>query len=163
MNILGVDPGLNITGYGIIEVTKNKSIKVKEAGVIRTKPTDRISARLQKIYKNLLELAKGYKCEVLVLEKLYSHYKHPVTSILMGHARGVACLVAGICEMELVNYPSTRIKKAVTGSGHASKLQMQGMVTQVLGLKVRPEPVDVTDALACALTYVNVEVKRQKT
>jgi crossover junction endodeoxyribonuclease RuvC len=159
MIILGVDPGLQITGYGIIEADSAKKIKLKEAGVIRTKAKDNIASRLDNIYRNLRDLLEEHKPEVLVLEKLYSHYNHPVTSILMGHARGVACLAAGTGGIKLVNYPATRIKKAITGSGHASKVQIQGMVKDLLGLKAKPEPMDVADALACALTYVNVELR----
>lgn len=159
MIILGVDPGLLITGYGVIEAKNARSVKLKEAGVIRTKTKDNIAARLGNIYENLHDLIGEYKPEVFVLEKLYSHYKHPVTSILMGHARGVACLAAGLSGVKLVNYPTTRIKKAITGSGHASKAQIQGMVGELLGLKKKPEPSDVSDALACALTYVNVELR----
>jgi crossover junction endodeoxyribonuclease RuvC len=159
MIILGVDPGLAVTGYGLIEAKKLQPAKLKEAGVIRTKASDRISTRLEKIYTNLIDIAKEYKPQVLVLEKLYSHYKHPVTSILMGHARGVVCLAAGVSGMKLVNYPSTRIKKAITGSGHASKVQIQGMIQELLTIKQKPEPMDISDALACALTYVNVELR----
>ena len=167
MIILGVDPGLNITGYGLVEAgcsagSNLRRVKLKEAGVIRTKAKDTISVRLEKIYKNLLSIVKEYKPEVLVLEKLYSHYKHPVTSILMGHARGVACLVAGVSKIKLVNFPSTRIKKAITGNGHASKGQVQGMIQGLLALKEKPEPADVSDALACALTYVNMELRYKK-
>ena len=159
MIILGVDPGLVITGYGVIELNKLRPIKLKEAGVIRTDHKKGISERLEKIYSNLSDIIKEYKPAVLVVEKLYSHYKHPVTAILMGHARGVACLAAGTFGIKLVNYSSTRIKKAITGKGHASKVQVQGMVKEMLSLKEAPEPVDVSDALACALTYVNLELK----
>ena len=158
MVILGIDPGLAVTGYGVIEVVGNK-IKLKEAGVIRTKVNSGISTRLNKIHANLSDIAKEYKPEVLVLEKLYSHYKHPATSILMAHARGIACLVAGASGAALTNFSSTRIKKSITGAGHASKVQVQGMVKQLLGLKQSPEPVDVTDALAAAITYVHEELR----
>ena len=134
-------------------------VKLKEAGVIRTKARDAISVRLEKIHESLLSIVKEYKPEVLVLEKLYSHYKHPVTSILMGHARGAICLVAGSAGVRLVNFPSTRIKKAVTGNGHASKRQIQGMIQKLLRLKEKPHPMDVSDALACALCYVNMELR----
>lgn len=159
MIILGVDPGLNVTGYGVIEVDKSKHVKLKEAGVIRTKARDGISGRLEKIHESLLNIVKEYKPEVLVLEKLYSHYKHPVTSILMGHARGAVCLVAGASKVKLASFPSTRIKKAVTGNGHASKQQIQRMIQVLFGLKEKPQPMDVSDALACALTYVNAELR----
>ena len=160
MIILGVDPGLNITGYSVIEASSPKNVKLKEAGVIKTKDTDGISARLEKIYQNLLEIIKEFKPKVLVLEKLYSHYKHPVTSILMGHARGVICLASGVSGTELVNYPSTRVKKVITGKGHASKVQVQCMVQNILKLKTKPHPFDVSDAIACALTYVNLELRK---
>ena len=167
MIILGVDPGLTVTGYGVIEADGSKGsplsrVKLKEAGVIRTKAKDNISVRLEKIHENLLSVVEEYKPEVLVLEKLYSHYKHPVTSILMGHARGAICLVAGVSRVKLASFPSTRIKKAVTGTGHASKQQVQGMIQGLLRLKEKPEPMDVSDALACALCYVNVELAREK-
>lgn len=159
MVILGIDPGLLITGYGVIEAGRAVKPRLKEAGVVRTKASSSISSRLAKIYENLSEIIEEYNPEVVVIEKLYSHYKHPVTSLLMGHARGVICLAVGMKKIKLVSYPSTRIKKAVTGSGHATKLQMQGMVQQILELKTKPEPLDVTDALACALTHVNIELR----
>ena len=159
MIILGVDPGLTVTGYGVIEAKNSRQAKLKEAGIIRTKVGDRISVRLEKIYRNILNIVKDYKPEVIVLEKLYSHYKHPVTSILMGHARGVVCLAAGVSGIKLTNYPSTRIKKAIAGNGQASKMQIQGMVGQFLDIKSKHQPMDVTDALACALTYINVELR----
>ena len=160
MIILGIDPGLIITGYGVIEAGKARtSVNLKEAGVIRTNSGENITKRLDKIYKNLIEVIADHDPEVVVLEKLYSHYKHPVTSILMGHARGVACLAAGTSGKRLVSYPSTRIKKAVTGRGQASKIQIQGMVREILKLSKKPEPMDVSDALACALTHMNVELR----
>ena len=75
----------------------------------------------------------------------------------MGHARAMACLVCGKFDIKLVNYPSTRIKKVVTGNGHASKEQVQRMVQSLLRLKTAPEPVDVSDALAMALSYCYIE------
>lgn len=159
MIVLGVDPGLLITGYGVVGAGNTAPPRLLEAGVIRTKSKDNIAVRLGNIYKNLTEIIEEHKPGVLVLEKLYSHYKHPVTSILMGHARGIACLAAGMSGVKLISYPTTRIKKSVTGSGHASKLQVQGMIKDFLRLKKEPKPFDVSDALACALTYVNMELR----
>ena len=93
----------------------------------------------------------------MVLEKIYSHYRHPTTAILMGHARAVVCLVSGIHKIRLVNYPPTKIKKTITGNGHASKQQVQRMVQNILKLKDPPEPVDVSDALAMAISYCYME------
>lgn len=150
MRILGIDPGLRITGYGIID---DKNFKLIEAGVIKTQSNTPIQNRLKKIFESLCEIIDEHNPDVLVLEKIYSHYKHPATAILMGHARAVACLVCSMRGVKLINYPSTKIKKTISGNGHASKKQIQSMVQNVLGLKNTPEPVDVSDALAMALSY----------
>ncbi len=154
MRILGIDPGLQVTGYGIIEENK---FKLVEAGVIRTASGEAIESRIAKIFGEISKIVEEHRPGVLVLEKIYSHYKHPTTAILMGHARAMACLVCGKFGIELVNYPSTRIKKAVTGNGHASKYQVQRMVMSLLKLKTPPEPVDVSDALAMAISYCYIE------
>ena len=186
MRILGIDPGLQVTGYGIIEdpstslgmvrgmvSTSNHkgfasrncpcettgNFKLIEAGVIRTAARTPIQERITKIFDEISEIVKEHKPGVLVLEKIYSHYKHPTTAILMGHARAMACLVCGKFGVELINYPSTRIKKAITGNGHASKYQVQRMVQGLLKLKSPPEPVDVSDALAMAISYCYIEKK----
>jgi crossover junction endodeoxyribonuclease RuvC len=157
MRILGVDPGLLRTGYGLIEAEGPDRMKVLEAGVVRTASGEGIASRVRDIYRNLSDIVTEYKPSILVLEKLYSHYKHPTTSILMGHARGVVCLVCGINDVQLVNYPATRIKKTITGNGRASKHQVQKMVKMILGLSKLPEPPDVSDALAMAISYVYIE------
>lgn len=157
MKILGIDPGLLKTGYGVIEAKGIDSIKFKEAGIIKTSPEDGISKRVKDIYSNLTDIIKEHKPKILVLEKLYSHYKHPVTSILMGHSRGVICLACGINDVELVNYSATRIKKAVTGNGRASKTQIQQMVKSILALNSTPKYFDMSDALAMAISHVYIE------
>jgi len=157
MRILGVDPGLGITGYGIID---DKNYAIIEAGIIRTKANTPIQDRVRKIFDGIEEIIEEHRPEVLVLEKIYSHYKHPTTSILMAHARAMACLLCGKLDIKLINYPSTRIKKAVTGNGHASKQQVQRMVQSLLKLKTAPEPVDVSDALAMAISYCYIDGKQ---
>ena len=156
MRILGIDPGLQVTGYGLIEA-KDENLKVLEAGVIKTSPKNKIQQRVNKVYQGLEGLITQFSPNVMVLEKLYSHYKHPTTAILMGHVRGVICLLCGEKKIELINYPSTRIKKAITGRGHATKGQVQGMVQHFLSLKSIPEPNDVADALAIALSHAFME------
>lgn len=155
MRILGIDPGLGITGYGLIE-TSGKALKVIEAGVMRSSAKHKIEKRLSVLYNKIIRLIEDTGPKVVVLEDLYSHYKHPKTSILMGHARGIICLAVEEQGVELVSYPSTRVKKAITGRGHASKQQIQRTVTSMLNLSSLPEPVDITDALALALTHANV-------
>lgn len=156
MRILGIDPGLGTTGYGIID---SGNFKVIEAGVIRTKARVPVQDRIKKIFDEISGIIEEYHPGVLVLEKIYSHYRHPATAILMGHARAMACLVCGKFNVKLVNYPSTRIKKVITGNGHASKTQVQRMVQDLLRLKEAPDPVDVSDALAMAITYCFIERK----
>ena len=155
MRILGIDPGLGIIGYGLIELS-GRQLKVIEAGVIRSNAKYKLEKRLAQIHAKVLRLIKDVEPDVAVLENLYSHYKHPRTSIFMGHARGIICLAVEQEKVELINYPSTRVKKAVTGRGHASKQQVQRTVTRLLNLESVPEPVDVTDALALAITHANV-------
>jgi crossover junction endodeoxyribonuclease RuvC len=152
LRILGVDPGLRVTGYGVIDVSA-RGTSLVEAGVVRTVEDSGISARLLKVHTALSELVEETKPEVLVIEKLYAHYKHPATAILMGHVRGVVCLISGSAGIPLVSMPSTHVKKSVTGMGHAGKLQIQRMIQHTLGLKKLPEPADVADALAVALSY----------
>ena len=155
MRILGIDPGLQITGYGLIEVS-GENLKVIEAGVVRSNSKCKIEKRLLQIYEKIVNLIKDTRPNVAVLEELFSHYKHPKTSILMGHARGIICLAIECQNVQLVSYPVTRVKKAITGRGHASKEQVQRTIASLLNLNVVPEPSDVTDALALAVTHANV-------
>lgn len=161
MIVLGVDPGLGITGYGIIEAVDSK-LRLIEAGVVRTHYKTPIEDRLKKIYLALSSLIKEYKPKTIVLENLYSHYKHPTTVICMGQARGVICLLAGLHNIPLVGYSSTRIKKAIAGEGRASKLQIQKMIQSTFSLKTMPQPPDVADALSLAVAYVNIERPKDK-
>jgi crossover junction endodeoxyribonuclease RuvC len=97
----------------------------------------------------------------MALEELYSHYEHPRTSILMGHARGVICLAAAEAGIEVVPYSATQLKKLLTGSGRASKLQMQRAIRNELRLAELPEPADVADALALALCHFYLQNRPQ--
>lgn len=152
MRILGVDPALTITGYGVIEVKKNE-LYIIEAGVVFTDSKQTIQERLAKIYHSILNLINETKPDVLVLEKLYAHYRHPTTAYLLGQARGVICLACAKGKIPLVEYAATRVKKAIVGVGSASKYQVQRMVANLLNLKNLPKYTDVTDALALAITY----------
>ena len=150
MKVLGIDPGLKATGYGILEVNAQKC-KLLETGTIEPKKKDLIQNKINKVYRALEEILREYKPDVLVLEKLYSHYKRPQTAILMGHARGVICLAAQKAQKRLVHYSATQVKKVLTGSGRAPKHQVQQAVRRELGLAETPNPPDVADALAIAM------------
>lgn len=158
MRILGIDPGLGITGYGLIEA-KSQNFKLLEAGVIRTSGRDNLETRIDKIYEGIKSLIEEFRPQALALEKLYSHYKHPMTAVLMGHARAVACLLAKQYDIALVGYSATRVKKAVMGVGHASKHQMQRMVQDLFKLKAAPNPPDISDALALAVAHAYISRK----
>jgi crossover junction endodeoxyribonuclease RuvC len=152
MKILGVDPALTITGFGVIFAAENKFALV-EAGVIITKPKEDINRRLEKIYSGIVNLITDTNPDVLVLEKIYAHYRHPTTSYILGQARGVICLASAAKNIPLVEYAATRVKKAVVGQGLASKLQVQRMVAGILEIKNLPKYTDVTDALALAIAH----------
>jgi len=123
---------------------------------VRSDSADSLADRVRTIYLQLRDIIREFEPDVLAVEELYSHYKHPVTSILMGHARGVLFLAAAEAGLPVESYAATRVKKALTGSGRASKEQVQRMVQSTLGLAELPEPADVSDALAVALCHANV-------
>ncbi|MCX7661980.1 MAG: crossover junction endodeoxyribonuclease RuvC [Candidatus Omnitrophica bacterium] len=152
MKIIGIDPALCITGYGVIQV-KNKKQYLVTAGIIKTTARENILERLEKIYRGIEKILKSTKPDVLVLEKLYAHWRHPTTSFILGQARGVICLACAIYKIKFAEYPATRVKKAIVGRGNASKEQIQRMVIGLLGLKRVPKYSDITDALALALTH----------
>jgi crossover junction endodeoxyribonuclease RuvC len=150
--VLGIDPGLNTTGYAVLEVAAGGP-KLCEAGVIRGRARTSLAARVAEIFSGVADVIASLAPSCMALEELYSHYKQPRTSILMGHARGVICLAAAQAGIPVVNYSATRIKKTLTGAGRASKSQMQRAVARELGLTAAPEPHDVADALAAALCH----------
>jgi crossover junction endodeoxyribonuclease RuvC len=156
MRILGIDPGLERTGYGVIALAGGVgALRLVEAGVIRTRTATRLAERLAEIHAGLGAVLAEFKPDAVAVEELYSHYKHPRTAILMGHARGIVYLAAAQAGVDVVSYASTNIKKSLLGSGHASKEQVQRMVQNVFNLKSTPHPPDVADALAVALCHAH--------
>ncbi|MCS7046590.1 MAG: crossover junction endodeoxyribonuclease RuvC [Gemmataceae bacterium] len=153
VRVLGIDPGLRVTGYGLVDVSPRR-LSVCEAGVIRTdKARDGLSESLLAMYQGVAELLDQFQPAAVAVEQLYAHYQHPRTAILMGHARGAILLAAAQRRVSVVSYSATRIKKTITGSGRASKEQMQRTIQRELGLAQVPEPPDVADALAVALCH----------
>jgi crossover junction endodeoxyribonuclease RuvC len=149
--ILGLDPGLAVTGYGIIR--SNVSVELIEAGVIRISRNQPLAERLKELYAGIMEVLESYPVDYVAIEQLYSHYERPRTAILMGHARGVLCLAAANAGKTVHSYEPTKVKKLLTGNGRAPKAQMQLAIQQQLGLKEAPDPPDVADALAIALCH----------
>jgi crossover junction endodeoxyribonuclease RuvC len=157
--ILGIDPGLQVTGYAVLEA-RPRGPYVCEAGVIRTaegrQPTD-MARRVRVLYDGIVEVIEQYRPEVVAVEQLFAHYEHPRTAILMAHARGVIFLAAAQRDVPVVSIAATRIKKTITGSGRASKEQMQHTIQRELKLAQLPEPPDVADALAAALCQYHLQ------
>ena len=153
MRILGIDPGLNATGYGAIEIS-GSDVVLLEGGVIRPGSAEEsLETRLAALYDGIIEILDEFGPEATALEKIYSHYEHPSTAILMGHARGVICLASSKKGVPVYNYAATEIKSCLTGNGRASKEQMQRAIQLRLKLKEIPKPHDVADALAAAVCH----------
>ncbi len=153
--ILGIDPGLNTTGYAVVEVTDAKP-KMLEAGIIKSaerRATADMARRLKALYDGVIEVIDQFHATDLAVEQLYAHYEHPRTAILMAHARGAILLAGGQRDLRVASYAATQIKKAVTGSGRAGKEQMQLAMLREFGLSKMPEPHDVADAMAIALCH----------
>jgi len=151
--ILGLDPGLQVTGYAVLE-PGDAGPRVCEAGVIRSaearEPAD-MARRVRLLYDGIVEVLEQWRPGIMVVEQLYAHYKHPRTAILMGHARGIILLVAQRRGARIEQFAANRIKQSVVGHGHAGKSQMQRAIQSLWNLKEPPEPPDVADALAIAL------------
>ena len=152
MRILGIDPGLNTTGYGVLDII-DRQPRLVEAGIVRGKSRGSITARVLEIHSGITEVIGSLQPEVMALEKLYTHYDRPTTAILMGHARGVICLAAAEASIPVEDYAATQVKKTLTGNGRAPKAQMQLAIQRELGLSAVPEPADVADALAIAFCH----------
>ena len=127
-------------------------ILLLEAGVIRGRSKKTLPERIHEIYVGLEEIVNQFKPDAMGLEELYSFYKRPRTAILMGHARGAIILAAANAGIPVYSYSATRIKKVVTGSGQATKSQMQRAIMREFNLTEIPKPPDVADALGIALT-----------
>ena len=154
MRILGIDPGLQVCGYACLETGGDKDALI-EAGVFQTDNDLAIEVRLNQIAEDIKSLLEKFRPDVVAVEELYSHYAHPKTAILMGHARGVILQGCAQAAIEVRSFSATRIKKSLTGNGRASKEQVQRTIQTILSLPDVPEPSDVADAIAAALCCGN--------
>lgn len=152
MRVLGIDPGLRLTGYAVIDLRSGGDhAEVIEAGVFRLNPAWPVADRLVELERDLSDLILRATPDRAAVEAVYAHGVHPMTGVVMGHARGVVLLTLRRAGLEITELPPTEVKKSITGNGHAKKAQVQGAVASVLGLTVPPEPPDVADAMAIAL------------
>jgi crossover junction endodeoxyribonuclease RuvC len=159
--VVGVDPGLNVTGYAVVEPS-SRGPYVLEAGVIRPRNSrGTLGERLTSIYQGIMEVLEQHNPGSFALEQLHSHVRHPRTAILMAHARGAIVLAAEQRGIPVVSYAATRIKKTLTGSGRAPKEQIQHAIKTELRLDRIPEPHDVADACAVALCHFHINRNRR--
>ena len=156
MRILGIDPGLHATGYGVITVS-SEGLRLVAAGTIHpSSPRVALGRRLQELYDGLREVIATSQPQALALESVYTHHEYLTTAALMAHARGVICLLGTQQGMSLIEYLPTRVKKALTGRGHASKEQVSRAVGMWLNVDASAWDSDVTDALALAVAHAQI-------
>jgi crossover junction endodeoxyribonuclease RuvC len=150
--VLGIDPGLNTTGYAVVE-KRGQRLELVEAGIVRGTDRGDMGGRLLEMHDGVTEIIAAFQPRALAIEELYSHYERPQTAILMGHARGVICLAAAQAQIPIHSYAATQIKRLLTGNGRAPKSQVQQAILREFRLSEMPEPPDVADAMAIALCH----------
>jgi crossover junction endodeoxyribonuclease RuvC len=152
MFVLGIDPGLSATGYGLV-TARGVRLRAVAAGVIRTSPASPDPARLAELFADLEALLAEYHPEEMALEQVFVN-RNLQTATGVGRAVGVALLAAGRAGIPVFEYTPSAVKMAVTGSGAAAKDRVQALVARRLGLAEAPRPADAADALAVALCHV---------
>ena len=150
MLILGIDPGTAVTGYGVVR-TGTPSHDLVECGVIRTRADRPLPERLHDISEGVRELIARHRPDTMAVEDIF-YARNVRTSLVLGHARGVILLAGQEAGLEIHEYPPAEVKKAITGTGSATKVQIQFMVAKLLRLKQAPQPADAADGVATALT-----------
>jgi len=157
MRILGVDPGLTTTGYGVIDTEGRQDVRLIETGVIQPQRAALMPERLATVSRNLDTVIAEHSPRIMVLEKLYAHYKHPSTAFVIGHVRGVICLCGETRGLMLVEHSVKRIRKALIGQGNATKEQARHAVAKMLNISIAKLPLDASDALALAIGYARMQ------
>lgn len=149
MLILGIDPGTALTGYGVVRI--GPPVELVECGVIRTRPDRPLAERLREIAEGVRELIARHRPQLMAVEDVF-YARNVRTTLVLGHARGVILLAGAEAELEIHEYSPAEIKKAIVGTGAATKTQVQFMLTKLLRLKSAPQPADAADGVAAALT-----------
>ena len=150
--VLGVDPGTAVTGYGLVARGEGGAVALVECGVIRTSPDHVLADRIREIYEAIVALIVRHQPFVMSVEDVF-HGKNAQSALKLGHARGAILLAAALHEVAVAEYAPRQIKKAVVGSGNATKDQVGFMVKQKLKLKEPPKPADAADGVATALCH----------
>ena len=157
MRILGVDPGTQVTGYGVIETGNGGGTpgmgRLVECGVFRFGRNNSLPHRLAELHEEIAKLIQRHQPAVLALEDAFYH-KNVRTTLVLGHARGVVLLAAQQAGLTIREYSPATVKKTVTGAGGAPKAQVGAMVARLLRLRHAPRPADAADGVAVALTHI---------
>ncbi len=152
MVAIGVDVGLKTTGYVICKLSKGR-IELLDEGQIVTQSSLDFPKRLYRIFTVLSSLIQKYHPQVLVMERLYSHYRHPTTLGILAQVRGVVVLLSSLYGLNLYEYSPTRTKKAILGKGSASSSQVKRMVEKILGRKIKSQ--HIADAFSLIVTFLH--------
>lgn len=153
MIVLGVDPGAAATGYGVVRGGEPGGPVLVECGVIRTSPKAALARRVTEIFDGILDVIERHKPDAMAVEAVF-YARNVRTTVVLGHARGVVLLAGERAGLTVYEYAPKVVKKAVVGTGSATKSQVQAMVARLLHLKQAPQPSDAADGVACALTCV---------
>lgn len=153
MLVLGIDPGTAVTGYGLVRAVRPGVMQLVECGVIRTKARTSLPARLRVIHDAVEELVARHRPDAMAVEDVF-YAKNVRTTVALGHARGVVLLAGERAALPIHEYPPAEIKKAVVGTGAATKDQVQFMLTRLLRLQSAPTPSDASDGVAVAVTCI---------
>ncbi|HEX2830305.1 MAG TPA: crossover junction endodeoxyribonuclease RuvC [Burkholderiales bacterium] len=150
--ILGIDPGLRITGFGVLDKS-GQQLAYVTSGCIKTGQASELSSRLRIILDGLAEVIAEHKPQYIAIEKVFVN-TNPQSTLLLGQARGTAICAAVMHDLPIAEYTALQVKQAVVGNGHAKKEQVQEMVKRLLKLAGAPSP-DAADALACAICHAH--------
>ncbi len=153
MIVLGIDPGLVQTGYGLIKVNSKKN-EVIDFGTISPNSKDKLAIRLLAINNDLLSIINKYKPTIMAIEEVF-YGKNVKSALLLGHARGVSMTCAAKFNIPVYEYSARKVKQSITGNGNAHKSQIKFMIMKELNLKNFNAPIDASDALAIALCHIN--------
>jgi crossover junction endodeoxyribonuclease RuvC len=159
VRVLGIDPGSTATGYGVVE-GRGTDVRLIECGVIRSPRHGDLAVRLLHIYSDIQAVIERLQPDCMAVEGVF-YRENPRTAVVLAHARGVALLAGAECGLVVAEYPPAEIKKAVVGTGRATKTQvgfmvqkLLGMVQKLLGLAEPPRPSDASDGCAAALCHL---------
>ena len=153
MRVLGVDPGLGITGFSIMDTKRNQT-HLSAYGTVKPKPKDSLPKRLNYLFEEMNKILDQFSPDVMAIEDAF-YSKNVKSAMTLGQARGSLILAAAQADIPVHEFAPRKVKMSVCGNGAASKEQVSYMVTQILKLKEPPKPLDVSDAMAVGLCYIN--------